>query len=79
MGGQRKTDGMSPRQLEQAHRLQLGEQSGEMVRLMAAKQDEMVAWGWMTEHDLRHINKWHLMSAELVIADLLRKPHGGTK
>lgn len=71
MGGQRRSEGMSPRQLELAHRTKLGEHGSTVANLMAAEQDKMVAWGWCKQEDFRHLNKWHLMSAELVIAGLL--------
>lgn len=74
MGGPRvNPTGPTGRELEQAYRIKQGHHSGKVAQLMGDKQDAMVEWGWVKPEQLRHINKWHLMSAELVIADLLRK------
>lgn len=60
-------------EIQRAFALQQGTKNSAVVDLMMRKQDQMVEWGWISIEDLKHRNQWHLMSAELVIADLLRK------
>jgi hypothetical protein len=69
---------LEARELELQYRLKQGAESADVAALMMTKQDDMVLWGWVEEKDFRHLNKCHLMSAELVIGDLLRelKAHG---
>lgn len=60
-------------QVQKEFAIMQGTKNAEVVQLMDMKQKHMVELGWVTEADFRQLNQWHLMSAELVIADLLRR------
>lgn len=44
-----------------------------VAALMSVKQDAMVDMGMAKTEDFKRLGQYHLMSAELVIADLLRE------
>lgn len=50
-----------------------GKKRDRVVALMSEKQDSMVAMGMAQPADFKKLGGYHLMSAELVIGDLLRE------